>query len=70
MSSTPGPGEGAERLPRGAAQLQADRAAQLAALQRAGQPGTERAVRRRQPQAADRDRALVAERRGDPGLER
>ena len=62
--------EGAERLARGPAQLQADRSAQLAALERAGEPGAERTVRRRQPQAADRDRALVAERGRDASLER
>ena len=39
-----GAGERAERLAGGAAQLEPDRAVELAALERAGQPGPERAI--------------------------
>ena len=44
------PGERPERLAGGPAQLEPDRAVQLAALERAGQARPERAVGRRQPQ--------------------
>jgi hypothetical protein len=64
------PGEGTERLAGRPVQLEADRTAQLAALEGAGQTRAERAVRRRDAQTAGTHRTLVAERRGDPCLER
>ena len=65
-----GTGERTERLAGRAAQVEPDRAVELAALERAGQPGPERAVGRRQPQTGRGDRALAAERGGDADLER
>ena len=47
----PAPVNAPNDWPGRAAQLEADRAAQLAALERAGEPGPERPVGRRQPQA-------------------
>ena len=65
-----GTGECTERLAGGAAQVEPDRAMELAALEGAGQPRPERAVGRRQPETGRRDRVLAAERRGDADLER
>ena len=43
---------------------------ELAALEGAGEPGTERAIRRRDAETGGRDGALAAERRRDPDLQR
>ena len=66
-SSTPGPAKAPNDWPAAPRSSRRDRAGQLAALDRAGQPGAERAVGRGQAQAAGRDRALAAERGRDAG---
>ena len=65
-----GPGEGTERLAGGAAKVEPDGPVELAALEGAGEPGTERAIRRRDAETGGRDRPLAAERRRDADFER
>ena len=63
-------GECAERLAGRTDEFKPDRAAQLAALERAGDGGAERTVGRGHPEAGRRDRALSAQRVDEAGLER
>src|SRR5262249_17935440 len=63
-------GEGAERLACGAADAERDRSDELAALDRAGQPGAEGSVGGRQGETVGAEAGLAAERGREAPLER